>query len=162
MHLVAYTAMVSYTWTVYFFFSNFSDYISSSFVNKKKTITHYFFSLFLKIMYPVKPANILITSSGDFILADLGSIVRVDQRSASTRAYLPREMWVEGRPPLASPHVDWWMLAMTIYEKVCGGEIGGSTEPTKEDVKKRLTGAAGGVVSNIPQDILNILIPNLD
>ena len=59
----------------------------------------------------VKPANILISSPGAFILADLGSVVRFDQRSACTRAYLPRECWVDDRSPIASPEVDWWMLA---------------------------------------------------
>ncbi len=79
----------------------------------------------------VKPPNILINTAGEFILTDLGSLVSVGSRSATTRAYIPRELWDRrnDRGPLASVATDYWMLAMTIFEKVCGGDISGAETP---------------------------------
>lgn len=109
----------------------------------------------------VKPANILITSEGDFILADLGSVVPFGQRSSSTRAYLPFERWVDGRSPLAGPVVDWWMVAMTIYEKACGADIGGgSSEPSQDAVIAQLKGGCG-ISTIVPTDILEELLAYL-
>lgn len=81
-----------------------------------------------------KPANILITSGGDFILADLGSIVRFGEKSQSTSVYLPREMCGKGAArPIASASVDWWMMAVTVCEKACGYRAGLDTESAKKD-----------------------------
>jgi serine/threonine protein kinase len=41
----------------------------------------------------IKPPNILINTTGEFILADLGSLVPFGSRSASTPAYIPREFY---------------------------------------------------------------------
>ena len=86
----------------------------------------------------IKPSNILIATNGDFILTDLGSLVPFNNRSASTKAYVPRELWTSpsGPMPIADASVDWWMLAMTIFEKVCDGDIGGVEVP--EDVRVEL------------------------
>lgn len=82
----------------------------------------------------IKPANICITAGGDFMLVDLGSIVRFGERSASTPAYLPRHFG----QMLACPSVDWWMLAMSLAEKGCsnsGMSIGsGARSASKEDL----------------------------
>jgi hypothetical protein len=87
-----------------------------------------------------KPSNILITSDGDFILADLGSIARVGSRSESTRVYLPREMCSRDvARPIASAIVDWWMMAVTMCEKVCGYDAGHGAESAREsDIRSML------------------------
>ena len=84
----------------------------------------------------VKPANILINTRGEFILTDLGSLVPFGLRSASTQAYIPRELWDRrnGRGPVSSSITDFWMLAMTIFEKVCRGVIGGAETPMQSTI----------------------------
>lgn len=84
----------------------------------------------------VKPANILINASGEFILSDLGSLVPFDNHSASTRAYLPRELWdkMNKRGPVASIRVDYWTLAMIIYEKVCRRNIIEAEAPKQDTI----------------------------
>ena len=61
----------------------------------------------------VKPANICVTE-GRFVLIDLGSIVKFGKRSSSTPSYIPSD-FTEKK---GSAHCDWWMLAMTLAEKV--------------------------------------------
>jgi serine/threonine protein kinase len=61
----------------------------------------------------VKPANICV-NDGKFVLIDLGSIVKFGKRSSSTPAYIPSD-FTETK---GSAHCDWWMLAMTLSEKV--------------------------------------------
>jgi serine/threonine protein kinase len=61
----------------------------------------------------VKPANICV-NQGNFVLIDLGSIVKFGKRSSSTPAYIPSD-FTETK---GSAHCDWWMLAMTLSEKV--------------------------------------------
>jgi serine/threonine protein kinase len=104
----------------------------------------------------IKPSNILISSSGNFIVADLGSVVHHGERSQSTQAYLPKEMWdpIQIRGPLASATVDWWMFAVTIYERVCGGDIN-ATSPSYKSIKDSL-------VTNVPPHIMNQLFPLLE
>jgi serine/threonine protein kinase len=84
----------------------------------------------------VKPPNILISTTGEFILADLGSLVPFGRRSASTPAYIPREFYNRrsSSGPLASRRADYWMLAMTIFEKACEGELGGAESPKKDTI----------------------------
>lgn len=96
-----------------------------------------------------KPANILITGDGDFILADLGSVIRMGQRSESTQAYIPREMWDRGRSsPIASATVDWWMVAVTVCEKACGYKAGSGPESAKKDDIKAMLKELGDVEEN--------------
>ena len=108
----------------------------------------------------VKPSNILIATNGDFILADLGSLVRFNNRSASTKAYVPRDLWVNPSGPIAAASVDWWMLAMIIFERACGGNIGGAEVPTKKTIIEGIVGA--NCVSAIPEDIREQLLGKLD
>ena len=61
----------------------------------------------------VKPANICV-NDGKFVLIDLGSIVKFGKRSSSTPSYIPSD-FTEKK---GSAHCDWWMLAMTLAEKV--------------------------------------------
>mmetsp|Transcript_15076 Transcript_15076/g.13621 ORF Transcript_15076/g.13621 Transcript_15076/m.13621 type:complete len:278 (-) Transcript_15076:135-968(-) len=109
----------------------------------------------------IQPSNILITTNGDFILGDLGSIVRNGERSESTQAYLPIEMWdiIENRGPIASCSVDWWMLAVILYEKTCGCKIG-SRPPTKQVIRDRIA-ETSDTRTVIPQDIITILLSHL-
>ena len=108
----------------------------------------------------VKPSNILIATNGDFILTDLGSLVTFNSRSASTKAYVPRELWTSSSGPIANASVDWWMFAMIIFEKVCGGDIGGAEVPTKQTV---LDGIAGvNSVSAVPEDVRYELLRRLN
>jgi len=88
----------------------------------------------------VKPPNILINTSGEFLLTDLGSLVLFNNRSASTKAYIPRELWdrKNDRGPLASLKADYWMLAMTIFEKACGGNIVGAEAPKQSTIKNAI------------------------
>lgn len=96
-----------------------------------------------------KPANILINCDGDFILADLGSVIREGQRSESTQAYLPREKWDGGRSsPLASATIDWWMVAVTVCEKACGYKAGSGPESAKMDDIKAMLKELGDVKEN--------------
>lgn len=64
----------------------------------------------------IKPSNICISSSQNFVLIDLGSIEKFGKRSASTEAYIPRD-WTDRS---ASAAHDWWMLGMVLAEKGCG------------------------------------------
>mmetsp|Transcript_28160 Transcript_28160/g.40093 ORF Transcript_28160/g.40093 Transcript_28160/m.40093 type:complete len:146 (-) Transcript_28160:25-462(-) len=82
----------------------------------------------------IKPSNILIATNGDFILTDLGSLVPFKNRSASTKAYVPRELWTSPSGPIAEASVVWWMLAMVIFERACGGDIGRAVVATKKTV----------------------------
>ncbi len=88
----------------------------------------------------VKPANILINTRGEFILTDLGSLVPFGLRSASTQAYIPRELWDRrnGRGPVSSISTDFWMLAMTIFEKVCRGVICGAESPMQSTITEAI------------------------
>ena len=107
----------------------------------------------------VKPSNILIATNGDFILTDLGSLVPFKNRSASTKAYVPRELWTNPSGPIAEASVDWWMLAMVIFERACGGDIGRTEVATKKTV---LDGIAGvNSVSVVPEDVRDELLSRL-
>ena len=96
-----------------------------------------------------KPANILITGDGDFILADLGSVIRMGQRSESTQAYIPRELQDRERSsPIASATVDWWMVAVTVCEKACGYKAGSGPKSAKKDDIKAMLKELGDVEEN--------------
>ena len=69
-----------------------------------------------------KPSNICINIDGDFVLADVGSVVPSGNYSESTVPFLPQELLEEMNKscklsPLSSPSVDWWMLATTLLSK---------------------------------------------
>ena len=110
----------------------------------------------------IKPANILVANNGDFILADFGSIVPMGNRSESTPAYLPREMVSKDRAsPIASPKVDWWMLAVTVCEKACGYRAGEGAENASmqaiKDMLDVLSKQGGAEVRDIVEDLLGRL-----
>ena len=82
----------------------------------------------------IKPSNICLRESGDFVLIDLGSVVMKGLYSESTVVYVPKDF--QPREP-RNPHNryqavnlnDWLMLGMTIAEKVYGLEIGTAKSP---------------------------------
>jgi len=79
----------------------------------------------------IKPSNICVNEQGDFILVDLGSIVRRNEYSESTTVYVPPDF--QPRKPSnpmsnkyhADNFIDFWMLGMTIAEKALEVNIGG-------------------------------------
>ncbi|PRP73763.1 protein kinase C delta type-like [Planoprotostelium fungivorum] len=101
----------------------------------------------------VKPSNICIDQAGNFILIDLGSVVRFGQKSASTLAYIPQDL---SNYQVASAAVDWWMLAATLGERGCGMSSwgAGAANPTKEKllphVLKTLNNAEKDRITAIP------------
>lgn len=68
----------------------------------------------------VKSANIFITEKGDFVLGDVGSLVKFGDRTSSTKAYIPADL---GEVCKGCAAVDWWMLAMTFAEKSACVEV---------------------------------------
>jgi len=68
----------------------------------------------------VKPANICVSDGppASFVLIDLGSIQQIGKRVNATPPYVPLDL--SRSSLLASPDVDWWMLAVTLAEKCCG------------------------------------------
>lgn len=107
----------------------------------------------------VKPSNILVSTSGDFILADLGSITPPGLRSSSTQAYVPDDMWDRINHRTLNPAcvaIDWWMLAVTLYEKAFGGNVGeGVRELNREELWRRLSGQGG--LTGLPLNIVSQL-----
>lgn len=86
----------------------------------------------------VKPANILISCNGSFILGDLGSVAEFGHRTISTDPYIPRDMQIASGY-FAIPVMDWWMLAMTFAEKVIELHIGGaSSAPRRQTLREKL------------------------
>jgi hypothetical protein len=51
------------------------------------------------------------------------------------------------------------MLAMTIFEKVCDGDIGGAEVPTKQTVRDGIAGVNS--VSAVPEDVRDALLSRL-
>ncbi len=62
----------------------------------------------------VKPSNICIDIYGNCILIDLGSCCRMGYDSASTAGYYP----IDWEPNPARPETDWWMLSVTVFDKL--------------------------------------------
>ena len=84
----------------------------------------------------IKPSNICAAGNGLLVLIDLGSVVKLGEKSESTQAYVPRDFQMRSEEnPLSNVYVagksnDWWMLAMTIAEKVYELPVGYAvTEP---------------------------------
>lgn len=67
----------------------------------------------------VKSSNVCVDYRGDaqFVLVDLGSIVPFGKSAYSTEAYVPTEFELV----VSSAQLDWWMLAVTIVDKLEGG-----------------------------------------
>jgi serine/threonine protein kinase len=65
------------------------------------------------VFMDVKPSNICVHNE-TFVLIDLGSIVKLNGKASCTPAYIPSDF------PAGKANVlyDWWMLAMTMAEKV--------------------------------------------
>jgi serine/threonine protein kinase len=80
----------------------------------------------------IKPSNICITNDGDFVVADLGSVEQFGVASQSTDAYIPSDHLRNGRR--ASQDTDWWMLAVTLCEKMFQFPVGNAAPPTKREV----------------------------
>jgi serine/threonine protein kinase len=84
----------------------------------------------------VKPSNICVREGNILVLIDLGSVAPLGCISESTRVYVPRDFQPRPRDNPTSniynaeaPN-DWWMLAMTLAEKVYGLPVGlGATPP---------------------------------
>lgn len=72
----------------------------------------------------IKSANICMNSAGDFVIIDFGSTEKFGYDSPSTIEYLPTD--VEANP--SRSEVDWWMLAMTVFDRLqsegCGMRTG--------------------------------------
>ncbi len=66
----------------------------------------------------VKPGNICARYPLSFVLVDLGSIALFGARTASTPAYVPRDV----RRDRSSAELDWCMMGMTLAEKCCGDD----------------------------------------
>jgi serine/threonine protein kinase len=64
----------------------------------------------------VKPSNIAITYDGSFVLIDLGSAARFGQFTQTTDAFLPKSLWRNRY--VSRPEHDYWMLAMTLVDKL--------------------------------------------
>lgn len=93
----------------------------------------------------IKPANIFISMQGDFVLGDLGSIKRFGGHTSSTPCYVPCDKRINNYTTKSSAEMDWWMLAMTLYDKavtkdgVTWKELGFSFEPSSDFIKDALT-----------------------
>jgi serine/threonine protein kinase len=83
----------------------------------------------------IKPSNICLNEAGDAVLVDLGSVVRRSSSSQlstseSTVVYMPHDFQPRSKDSrsnnqyVAEDLCDWWMLAMTIAEKIYGVEVG--------------------------------------
>ena len=92
-----------------------------------------------------KPSNICI-QDGNFILIDLGSVCVFQKKSSCTLAYIPRDLRPKSGDVVASALLDWWMLLMTIGEKV-GADVspdGGPRNYTRENLLQYLKGSVSG------------------
>ena len=60
-------------------------------------------------------ANICVDGNGNFILIDFGDTVKIGYKSASTIEYVPSDI---DATDFANIAIDWWMLAMTVYDRM--------------------------------------------
>lgn len=106
----------------------------------------------------VKPTNICLTSNGDFVLIDLGSVAQFGSRVTSTAAYHPKIAKDSNMKfNIASPALDWWMLAAVVTERACGLDWGGISNPTPEKMFLVLSEK----VPNIWSELREKLEPNM-
>ena len=106
----------------------------------------------------IKSSNICLRENGDFMLVDLGSVVRKSESSESTVVYVPSDFQPrDKRNPnnkyTAEDVNDWLMLGITIAEKVYSLEVGGTAPPpTIENLITilRTDGAFGELIALFP------------
>ena len=101
--------------------------------NQVRSAVDYLHSLNYNHM-DIKPANICLRETGDFVLIDLGSVAMKLDISESTVVYVPSDFQPRNKHTPNSKYKavdvnDWFMLGMTIAEKVYGLEVGGSSPP---------------------------------
>jgi len=84
----------------------------------------------------IKPSNICISNTGDFVVADLGSVERFGSKSQSTEAYIPCDL---PHVRTASADLDWWMLSVTLCEKMFNVPIGNGAPFSKSQVLATLS-----------------------
>ena len=96
----------------------------------------------------MKLANICVTD-GRFVLIDLGSIVKFGKRSSSTPAYIPSD-FTETK---GSAACDWWMLAMTLAEKVNSEENLIQLGPKKRTMAELMTFVEGNVEATLYNEL---------
>ncbi len=97
----------------------------------------------------IKPANICMRETGDFVLIDLGSVAKKLEFSESTVAYVPKDFQPRDKRFPNSKYKaldvnDWLMLGMTIAEKVFALEVGGSAPPPTVADLKAILGTSEG------------------
>jgi serine/threonine protein kinase len=63
----------------------------------------------------VKPSNVLLTTDGSFVLADLGSLERFGQPTETTPGLVPFDLKPKDGKYRASARLDFAMLAMTLF-----------------------------------------------
>jgi serine/threonine protein kinase len=86
----------------------------------------------------VKPSNICVRETGDFVLIDIGSMAKFWEFSSSTSPYVPPDFQprvgrFESNNRFQADDkgkIDWLMLAMTIVEKVYEVPIGVGATPS--------------------------------
>ena len=75
----------------------------------------------------MKPTNVCFNYEGDVVLIDLGSVVVLGNMTSScTAVYLPSDMQIKNGRYKASSEIDWWMLVVTMLEKMNLVNIGGA------------------------------------
>ena len=108
----------------------------------------------------VKPANILISTEGDFILADLGCLAPFNEHTGCTKEYLPRELWKVYGPPPSSDYVDWWMIAMVIYHRACDEKLTFPVSPTMRTVLDAIRRPESIVPESIQKELFDKIVRN--
>jgi len=107
----------------------------------------------------VKPANIFIGAS-EFVLGDLGSTVRMGTAGRmiqTTLVYVPIDYNVEAD---ADPLLDWWMLAVVFYERVCLTlETGVGTRSWQRVLKRTIVNGLLGKLQMT--DVIQLLLMKL-
>ncbi len=108
----------------------------------------------------IKPSNIFVTETGSCVLGDLGSIALFGYKSASTPAFLPKDR----RNMAASATVDWWMLALTVWDLAVGTATnrrlgGGAFDPDSQYFLRAF--ADSEAQRYIPESVLMAFLENL-
>jgi len=83
----------------------------------------------------IKLANICLNRCA-FVLIDLGSVTRFGAPTTTTRPYVARD-YPNGMH-YSSARADWWLLAMTLAEKVAGLKVGEFRTPTMAKISEML------------------------
>jgi len=101
----------------------------------------------------IKPENIFVDEEGIFLRGDHGSVTPFGERTQSTQAYVPTDF----RAPFASAALDWWMLIVTLLEKVGVQAHGCSRANLRQLVEKRarVHALVGKLLLEIKDEIQN-------